>query len=241
MLLGLQSRLPRTTTDALFVAPPAVSRKNVSFWRALCRKRQLQAWENADQLCGLPELMPEVPHPSESSLPCQTAHTAIFLSLPQHWHVPRKTVQRLLQDPIDLAHSQGPHQEHGPRLASLTSRQRVFPSGCFRDRSVWPRLMNTNAEQGTPNQAVAPIMRDKANMTERAIPSSVSKFRPAHSQTQLAASRTQIARATEPLYKVPPSHYLNGCTNNCWTLPRHRRNPALHSPHKKSTGGCSIA
>jgi hypothetical protein len=79
--------------------------------------------------------------------------------------------------------------------------------------------MKTNVEQGTPNQAVAPIMRDTASMTERAIPSSVSKFRPAHSQTQLAASRTQIARATEPLYKVPPSHYLNGCTHNCWTLP----------------------
>ena len=114
MLRGLQPRLPRTTTDALFVAPPAVSRKNVPFWRALCRKRQLQAWENADQLCGLPELMPEVPHPNESSLPCQTAHTAIFLSLPQHWHVPQQTVQRLLHDPINLAHCQDPHQEHDP-------------------------------------------------------------------------------------------------------------------------------
>ena len=114
LLRGLQPRLAGTTTDAYFIAPLAVRRRSVSFWRALGRKRLLQTWEHTNQLCRLPEQMPEMAHPNESALPCQTAHSAIFLSLSKHWHDPQQTVQRLLNDPIDLPHCQDPHQEHDP-------------------------------------------------------------------------------------------------------------------------------
>ena len=67
MLRGLQARLAGTTTDAYFIAPLAVSRRSVSFWRALGRKRLLQIREHADQLCRLPEQVPEVAHPNESA------------------------------------------------------------------------------------------------------------------------------------------------------------------------------
>ena len=113
MLRGLQTRVPGTTMDAMFIAPLAVSRKGVPFWRALGRKRPLQSREHADQLGRLPKRVPEVAHPKESALPWQTSR-AFFLSLPKHWHESQQTVQGLLQDPIDPPQCQDPHQEHDP-------------------------------------------------------------------------------------------------------------------------------
>ena len=61
-------------------------------------------------------------------------------------------------------------------LAWRTSFRFVFPFGNLRLRFVWPRLINTNVEHGTPNQAVPPITMDRASLIAAANPAFVNKF-----------------------------------------------------------------